>query len=672
KLSFVDCSIEQIREAIGSEDSEAEFHEQFWRTVLAGTPSIEFRVLQNRTLSFWIKVFNRWQESGNFDSSKVPHRINLQQLSQLTNIPSSKCLGLVKLFDPNGFTRYSKEKTQANADKLKISMTEMITAGVLLSKLISSRQKLRFVFGLADLDDNRFLDEHQFGGVMALLIRGLCSAFAVLGDEGITPRTDDIRKIVKRLYERISALAARRLWEIALLGSQQDKATLAQAIRDRQAVAVAGAGAVAGAEAGAAKPSAKQLPFATLQDWCFGVFNDPLALPYMLLFGRFCPKEQGEDAGMFEVESDLVVLSHTGPAAIPPDADLADGKMLIRPEVITAREIFKYCVSLKNWEITPRDVMRDMGMDLNHDFWGILGEALKKTASESRRGFKPEFFVFLRKLCPIAQTKHLRMFQSWCQQYDDLAKLEEHAKNNRLALVTFKEENSMPVLSRNDIAILEKQFQAICPVGLGRNCISTKEMAQALNLPLQAVETQFAKFDISEDGYIDKHEFITMMCPPGHRLPSMMGVNRDILGSILASDTRMAFNRLTEDASKFSGSASAEKSSISSPLQLTMATPAAARKQVSQEMWIQWNMVFDDLDTDGNGTVDVQELKMSGLLSLDICEQVVRIIDGGSSGFDRRAFLAALLEATQTRRSGFCRGMTDELPQLTRKHWSGK
>lgn len=59
----------------------------------------------------------------------------------------------------------------------------------------------------------------------------------------------------------------------------------------------------------------------------------------------------------------------------------------------------------------------------------------------------------------------------------------------------------------------------------------------------------------------------------------MMGVNRDILGSILASDTRMAFNRLTEDASKFSGSASAEKSSISSPLQLTMATPAAARKQ---------------------------------------------------------------------------------------------
>eukprot|EP00438_Fugacium_kawagutii_P013306 Skav206486 [mRNA] locus=scaffold1128:64016:77435:+ [translate_table: standard] len=155
---------------------------------------------------------------------------NVQQIGTavLAEDPSTKT------FDPAGHKRLS---TGADGmKKCKVRICELMTAGVVLSRLIATRQKLKFVLGgdasaccfiiavkslckglafgmfawslssnmashgkprsgLFDVDDNRTLDETEFAAFVTAFIYGLGAAFGLRHKDDIMPSMRSIRPL---------------------------------------------------------------------------------------------------------------------------------------------------------------------------------------------------------------------------------------------------------------------------------------------------------------------------------------------------------------------------------------------------------------------------------------------------------------------------------------------
>ncbi|CAE7255899.1 kptA [Symbiodinium sp. CCMP2456] len=82
RLSFINCSVNQIESAIQTEWADWRFNGDFWSTILTGDPAVEFRVLSNRTLEYWVRTYNRWQDMGRRSKSAPPNRADLVELEQ--------------------------------------------------------------------------------------------------------------------------------------------------------------------------------------------------------------------------------------------------------------------------------------------------------------------------------------------------------------------------------------------------------------------------------------------------------------------------------------------------------------------------------------------------------------------------------------------------------------
>ncbi|CAL1146645.1 unnamed protein product [Cladocopium goreaui] len=203
--------------------------------------------------------------------------------------------------------------------KIKVPVVSLFTAGVLLSQLIAPKDKLRFIFGLADQDDSHTLDEFQFVNFITAFVRGLGSAFGIVNKDSM-PSLEVIRELGRRLYDRISVIAAERLKSM----SQHDdktRAMLIQAIKDRQKklerVTSLDLDEVEGGmpKYGDNVPLRQVLNYKTVEAWCFREFKDPLALPYALAIERFCSRGSGAD--LYHLKSEEWFLSHTRPVEIP-------------------------------------------------------------------------------------------------------------------------------------------------------------------------------------------------------------------------------------------------------------------------------------------------------------------------------------------------------------------
>lgn len=107
------------------------------------------------------------------------------ELESILNFPRHRLKDICKLFDPAGWKRLDSEGISAPVlGRIKVSVVSLFTAGVLLSQLIAPRDKLRFIFGLADQDDSRSLDEIQFVNFITAFVRGLGSAFGIVQKAG--------------------------------------------------------------------------------------------------------------------------------------------------------------------------------------------------------------------------------------------------------------------------------------------------------------------------------------------------------------------------------------------------------------------------------------------------------------------------------------------------------
>ncbi|CAE7640030.1 unnamed protein product [Symbiodinium sp. CCMP2592] len=533
RLSFINCSVNQIESAIQTEWADWRFNGDFWSTILTGDPAIEFRVLSNRTLEYWVRTYNRWQDMGRRSKSAPPNRADLVELEQILNMPRHRLKDICKLFDYQGWKKLDAEgMSPAVLQRVKIPVVSLMTAGVMLSQIIAPKHKMRFNFGMADLDDSRTLDEGEFVNFITAFIRGLGAAFGISQKDGVMPSLEAIREIGRRLYNRISAKAAEALVKISRTASKETRAALIQAIKERQqhfakaaslerqlsvdevleeeqpptsmprtpskhveCVAVRQVLNFATIEAGnrlegpslekllhllSASMDArnqKQSPSTLLSD-DFAA-EDPLALPYALAFERFCARGSGA--------------------------------------VLFLRDVFNYCKSEGSFQLTFSDLEYGLRRSLTPDLWDLVSDAMRKMSDEIRG--PATFFHFLKKAYPGCQPKHLATFQDWCNQYDELQRRSAEMDLLTEAAALFEKKNAMPILPVDDQARLEKEFEEMDMFGTG--CVEVAAIQRRWDWDEQMTRDIIAKYDLSEDGCLDKGDFLRMMCPDGFRLPSM-------------------------------------------------------------------------------------------------------------------------------------------------------
>merc|ERR1711974_256508 len=72
-----------------------------------------------------------------------------------------------------------------------------------------------------------------------------------------------------------------------------------------------------------------------------------------------------------------------------------------------------------------------------------------------------DFFDLLRKMCPGAQPKHLRMFESWCNSYDELVRRRADFVGLEEAAATFGEVSTKPIIPESEMESLEREFHKL-------------------------------------------------------------------------------------------------------------------------------------------------------------------------------------------------------------------
>lgn len=611
----MDVTISQIRAAIAVADPSWHFNTVFWRTILAGQPSKSFKPLMNRTLAYWVEVFNKWQEKrrerkscsrdGHFDLSGL-------DVQKMLFLSKGNIVLIASLFDPDGHRRLKSEGTTASVlGKVKVPMLELIAAGILASQLISTRHKINFLFGLVDCDDSGCLNEEQLANFIKAFVRGVGMMFDVPAE--ILPRHADSVRVAQRLFERIHRLVA-----IKGTGKEADKAK--DGVRDG-------------------------ISTETMQNWVYGTLSedDPLALPYRLAIARFCPSRHKDMADEYDETLGDFLLSHSSRVEIPDVPGTPTGvRIFTRAEVILARDLFEYAMELG---------MMHVGEHTFHKFIKLRGskihpmkrdwylDALTEVVEEMRiidgNPIKPDFFDYLRKLSPKALPKHLRMYDVWCTEYDEITREEESMMSIDEAASQFVENAKKPFLPADELAMLQKQFRDL---DFSKNgLIDVSELAMGWGWSDDYTIRTLKAFDIGCDSMLDEDEFLRMMCPPEYKLPCMGGFARDMFGKLLVEESKSRQSDLERRRSSFLGDANAV------PLALP---PESVLPPPPDELMEQWCDIFDGLDQDDDDVVHVRDLESSGLLSTAVCYFIAGLIDPSNPDrFDRDAFLNAMCKS---------------------------
>jgi len=338
-------------------------------------------------------------------------------------------------------------------------------------------------------------------------------------------------------------------------------------------------------------------------------------------------------------------LSHKNPVEAPEDAGSAVGgeRMLSRAEVVILRNIHEYAMSAGTFNLKLKDIEEGLKIEVSIGLWERLMPALSKIAMERQRLDLTSFF---RQVCPWAQPMHLRMFDAWLEQFDDLARQKELGAHYEDVANTFCENQHKPVLPHSELEALNRDFADLDRNSNGYLCVY--DLSMAWNMDADTLKEMFRKHDISDDGYIDKQDYLRLVCPAEYRLPEMSGEDRDLFGQLVL----LACDRMKKDLQRKELMYGPEESEDA-----PAPTPASLLPEVSDEDWRHWNDVFVRLDQNGDNTLDLKDLKESGLLSDEVCSFLVSMLDpADTTGFTKRSFLDALLDAHKCKKTGWALG----------------
>jgi Ca2+-binding EF-hand superfamily protein len=251
------------------------------------------------------------------------------------------------------------------------------------------------------------------------------------------------------------------------------------------------------------------------------------------------------------------------------------------------------------------------------------------------------FTVLARKVCPLAQPKHLRMFENWLEDYSSLPDDMEELQGIEAAAAEFQKNQSKPVLPDSEVQALEREFTKVDMFGNGY--ISVTDLCGSWGWSDEMAHSMLSSFDIGSDGCIDKLEFMRMMCPEEYRLPEMSGPIRAMFGQFLNNQVNEKRKRMGDRTSRFTDGSQASGGQAKE-------LPNAIFPVVDDELWNQWMEVFDSLDKNSDGTINAKELVSSGLLSVIVARFFASHLDPEDrKGFTRKGFLNAMLKAHELR-----------------------
>jgi len=663
KLSFMEVTLGQVEDAMKSVGLPGyDLHMPFWTVILSGRPPVSFRSMENRTLTFWVKAFNKWVE---LRRNEKDIYVNGFQLQEMILISKEHLRQIAHLFDPEGGRRLAEGMNNSNMNHLRISVPELLMAGVLMSRLITSRHKLSFLFGLADDNDTGCLNKRQFALFVRTFICALGAAFAVKEDD--RPTKGEIDRMVEGLYARLSKGACRRIQKMIEVGDDQTKQAVLHAIKLKAATKLdcpsRTMGSVIETFKSAVKTTEQTLPYEVLRSWCYGQDSDkdPLALPYKLTIERFCPNRICELVDEYDDNLREFKLSHFEPVPVPQDTTVVQGgELLTRAEVMLARMQYELCKENKYWTVEVKELDRnakEWGISVTKRFQACLCCAIEAvhnvTRGDESSHVPGELIDIFRKLCPEADPKHLRMFNSWCEDYDELLAAKTQLESIAQAERTFQRNSQKPVIPLCELNVLEAEFKKMDHSG--RGYIDVEDIARVWGWTDQMARETMEAFDCIGDGYLDKGEFFKMMCPENYRLPEMAGDFREILGKLLTSEANIKRSSFAADSSRFeqidamanNRRPSSRGTAVPKPAK---PAPSSIFPEAEEELCRQWTNLFDTLDIDNSGCINVQELRNSGLVSRDVCESIAAVVDPeDKNGFTRAAFMQAIARAHERR-----------------------
>lgn len=196
----------------------------------------------------------------------------------MLGIPLPRVMDFVKLFDPPGYARANQTKSPQDYVRIKLPVSPLITVCILMSTAICKKQKIRFLLGVFDENDNRTFEEEEFVEMLLALFRGMAAMFNLLNMKEVLPSVQRMEALAKHLFRRI-------------IDFYQVKT---------------GNGLVG-----------DSVPFQVIQDWLLGDSSDALNAPFALFIHRYSTPGEEEDPEIFEDEDQKFRLSHTAPVDLP-------------------------------------------------------------------------------------------------------------------------------------------------------------------------------------------------------------------------------------------------------------------------------------------------------------------------------------------------------------------
>jgi len=395
RLSFAADTLEEVAHAIREEEPQLDWLPDSWGRILTTMPTADCRSISMRSLQSWVEVYNRWQACGGWNPGLAPAVMDAYQFQELLSVPMPKVLEWIRTFDPAGYMKLQQTRAASEYRKVRVSIPAFLTAAIAMSSTISKKQKIRFLVGVFDENDSRTFELPEFTAMISSFLYGVECMFGIANLSGCSSR----QNLGKQIFQRILDDA------LSKADSEEQRSKL---------------------EAGSA-------PLPAIENWFLGLGGDPLSVPFALFLERFSVRGLDDDPEIFENEERKFRLSHTAPVNPPMEtAASLDSGFLRRSQIRIVRDLFRYCASSRHFDISHAEAEQVLDTTIDAEFWiAKLWPALEDMETLWQNGAKFSLASFLKKISPRASARHLRMFQSWLKELDQLEGLRGQVDRTR-------------------------------------------------------------------------------------------------------------------------------------------------------------------------------------------------------------------------------------------------
>ncbi|OLQ10850.1 hypothetical protein AK812_SmicGene5404 [Symbiodinium microadriaticum] len=265
-------------------------------------------------------------------------------------------------------------------------------------------------------------------------------------------------------------------------------------------------------------------PIWLIEEWFLSEGGDPLAAPFAMLLERFSVREFEDDPEFFEDEDKSFKLSHTAPVELPLQTAAALAQRCFNfCDAGLVRKVFCECEKQRDFSLSYEDMGRHVvartaaqgavGELIPPDLWC---DRLVRGLDEMERlrgvGQKPNLSLFLRKLCPSAKPRHIRLFQIWMKELDHTEELKEDLATSRRLQEYFESFQVASYVAR-----------PVLPARVRQELLEEYESLAFNTLQASVTRDAFRKrfYDggsrVTQAGVYRQEDYVAAMCPTEFR-----------------------------------------------------------------------------------------------------------------------------------------------------------